>query len=258
MPLNDDVIAVFKGATAIDRIFQGTNLVFGPPLYSANPVNFDGTNDYLTRGGGLTGAADSKLFTGSIWARRASASGVWETVSMLTNGGINIFYFTDNSFLITAANAAAELILNIGTSVINDTDWHHFMWSVDLVDTGKRHLYVDGVSDLLVFTYTNDTIDFTTADCFVGADEFAGTKMAADVADLQMWDGVYVDLSVAANRRLFIQHGRPVNPATAAASLGSPIILLSDATNTWHTNDGSGGGFTENGALTDGTGPVEI
>ena len=37
--------------------------------YSAVAVNFDGTNDYLTHSGGLTGAADSKLMTLCYWIR---------------------------------------------------------------------------------------------------------------------------------------------------------------------------------------------
>lgn len=30
-----------------------------------------------------------------------------------------------------------------------------------------------------------------------------------------------------------------------------PLVFFSGATASWHTNQGSGGGFTENGALTD-------
>ena len=58
----------------------GWNLAFaapsadGAPAYAANPVNFDGTNDYLTRGATLTGAADSKLMTISVWVRRTRSA----------------------------------------------------------------------------------------------------------------------------------------------------------------------------------------
>src|SRR3546814_7073174 len=31
----------------------------------------------------------------------------------------------------------------------------------------------------------------------------------------------------------------------------APLVFLSGATASWHTNKGTGGGFTENGALTD-------
>ena len=40
--------------------------------YIAVPVNFDGTNDYLSRGGGLTDAADTPNFTISLWFRVTS------------------------------------------------------------------------------------------------------------------------------------------------------------------------------------------
>ena len=72
------------------------------------------------------------------------------------------------------------------------------------------------------------------------------------MADLMMWPGTYLDFSVEANRRLFISAaGKPVDPAVAVAALGTPIVRFSGPTASWHTNKGSGGGFTENGALTD-------
>src|SRR3546814_310645 len=57
-------------------------------VYQPQGVNFDGTNDYLTRGGDLTGNADSKLVTGAFWFMfTASAPGV-----CISGGGPNNFF----------------------------------------------------------------------------------------------------------------------------------------------------------------------
>ena len=130
------------------------------------------------------------------------------------------------------------------------------MFSFDMADTGKRHLYINDASDLAtVTTYTDDTIDFTYADWGVGAEADGTAKFNGDMADLLFWSGVYVDLSTTANRRLLINGNKtPVDPdkaSGAVATLGTPIVRLTNATATWQTNAGSGGDFTENGALTD-------
>ena len=68
--------------------------------------------------------------------------------------------------------------------------------------------------------------------------------------------GAVIDFSVEANRRLFITaEGRPTNP-TGWPSGGQ--IQLHGAVDDWHINKGGAGGFTENGALANGTGPVQL
>jgi hypothetical protein len=62
--------------------------------------------------------------------------------------------------------------------------------------------------------------------------------------------------SVEANRRLFITaDGKPTNPALWPS--GGQVQFYG-AVDDWHTNKGTGGGFTLTGALTAGTGPVAI
>ena len=71
-----------------------------------------------------------------------------------------------------------------------------------------------------------------------------------------IFDDTYIDLSVVANREKFILDGAPVDPGSDGATAvgASPLIYLNQNTlSTWHTNAGTGGGFTENGALTAGT-----
>ena len=231
------------------------------PGYRANAVNFDGTNDYLTLGAGLTGAADSKLLTLSFWIRKQGSDGVAERIirSATTVGGatsrVVVTKNTLDKISIQGVNAAGTSVLI--ASPTDDTvevadGWVHILCSVDLADTGKRHLYLNDASDATWSTYTDDLIEFTEQDWAIGATPDGSGKLNADLADLWFLPGTYIDFSVTANRRLFISAtGKPVYlGATGERPTGtSALIYLSGATAGWETNLGTGGGFTENGAL---------
>lgn len=210
--------------------------------YEAQGVHFDGTNDYLTLGSDLTGNANSKSCTGAFW--------------FLINGAMTANYVysaTGNQFQIKiGAEVDTIEILGVDTgasSVLSISDggssadnaWHHCMFSFDGTN---EHLYIDGADDLIVTTHTDTEIDFTATTHTIGARHDTNFKFGGDLADLQLKFGTYIDLSVKANRDTLYYGG-------GAVELSGGIVLLAGATSTWHTNDGSGGGFTENGALTD-------
>lgn len=232
--------------------------------YTANAVTFDGTNDYLTTGATLTGAADSKVGLISMWINTASDSASARFLLCSNSslaGGISTLFFrtqisTSEEFIIVADNTGGSAILNIKSSAatVEAADgWVHCMATWDMADPGKRHLYINDTSDLNVTTYTNDTIDYTGADWSLGAITDGNNKVDADIADVYFTDE-YLDLSTEANRRKFIDaSGKPVDlGADASGVTGTqPLVYFSGDTSTWHTNLGSGGGFTENGALTD-------
>jgi hypothetical protein len=232
--------------------------------YRANAVSFDGANDYLTRGAGLTGAADSKLWTLSFWIRKQGSDGATERVfraATTVGGGTVRTGFqkrSQNSVAILGNNAAGVAILNVSASdnVIKVIDgWVHVLASFDMADSGKRHLYINDASDLASATvYTDDAIGFVWADWAVGADPDGTDKLNGDLADLVLWPGVYLDLSVETNRRKFISAaGKPVYlGANGERPTGAPpLVFLSGPAATWHNNLGSGGGFTVHGALSD-------
>jgi len=234
---------------------------FGPAApYAANGVNFDGTNDYLERGADLTGAADSKLFSGSIWFKRGDTG---STDNVLT-GALRrheIFFHSGNSFRIVVKNSGGAGVLEIrsATTFTSTAVWYHVMWSVDMTDSGKRHFYVDGADDSPTWTkYINDTLDFTETNHAFGSRVGGANKTNACFADPWFAFGQYIDLSVAANRLKFYNAGSPVDLGSDGSTPTgtAAIIFFSGVTAGWETNDGSGGGFTENGALTDcGTDP---
>ncbi|WP_224710078.1 hypothetical protein [Mesorhizobium sp. CA5] len=133
--------------------------------------------------------------------------------------------------------------------------WCHFLVSFQLASTATRWLYMNDVSDLAtVPTYaTGSTVDWTLVDWFISGGGTGNLKYPGDMADLLVWP-TYLDLSVVANRRLFIDSiKKPVDPAVAVAALGTPLIRLSGPTSGWPTNKGGGGGFTLSGTLADAT-----
>jgi hypothetical protein len=209
----------------------------------------------LERGAGLTGAADSKLLTFAAWVYINTGLGGRLISSVTTLGGGNpgtraVLGGADNRFNIVGHNSAGAEICNIASSVIPFGEWTHVMGSIDLSDTAKRHIYVNGEEDLAsVGTYTNDIMDFTMADWGIGGypnRSFANILNGA-IADLWFQPGVYIDLSDANNRRLFLRpDGNPVNMGADGSHVtgSAPLVFLSGDLATWHTNKGTGGGFT--------------
>jgi hypothetical protein len=228
-------------------------------------VRFGGTA-YATRGAGLTGAADSKKATISFWIRRHAGTGgrILAGATSVGGGGSHTRFALGtgtNRFSFVLNNAADSAICDLRSSPIPTGRWVHVIASVDLSDTGKRHIYVDDVSDLSqVTTYTNDTADFTLADWGIGALASGASVISADIADLWFMPGFYLDLSDEANRRLFTDYDYDVDESgrLIPVDLGSdgsaptgtaPLVYLSGAASAWHQNKGTGGGFTLNGML---------
>lgn len=222
--------------------------------YEALGVEFDGTNDFLTKSSGLTGASDSKLFSGSFWFKKITVA-TNQVILHFDEYGDGPDFRTSDEIRIHAFDTTGTPALKINTTGDSDTDsWHHCMWSVDMADTGKRHLYLDDVSDLTVVDYEDQILDFTQTSWTIGARNDGSRPVGACMADLWLAPAQYIDLSVESKRRKFISSlGFPVNLGlNGSRPTGvAPLLFFSGETVNWHTNKGSGGGFTEQGALTD-------
>lgn len=235
--------------------------------YRADAVQFDGTNDYLTRGAELTGIADGKAGTFSAWIDFTGGDATMQRI--FTNGiddptndwGIIVSRPDNNTFQVAAQNSTPGIILQIATvgTFVASTGWVHLLSSWDLGTAGRRHIFINDVSDISVTTFTDDIIDYVRfADWSVGAWTNGNFKMNADIADL-WFDDAYIDITVGANRRGFIDPNlNPVNLGEAGQlpTGSAPLIFFSGtgiiSPTGWESNKGTGGGFTENGALTAG------
>jgi len=221
-----------------------------------NAVNFDGTNDYLTRGASLTGAVDGKEVTVSYWMKVAADG---PTLTVLNNPTASASVLAsrngNNKAIVqfnTSAGGIAWYIVPTQTTKIVD-GWVHVLASGSTA-TSVSSMYID---DVLVVPsdsgmVADALIDFTKSEWFVGAAVTTASKFNGDLAEL-WFDDVFIDLSVVANRRKFITSTlKPVNLGSDGSTPTgtAPLIYLSGDTATWHTNKGTGGGFTENGALT--------
>lgn len=212
-------------------------------VYVPFAMKFD-TSSYLQRGGALTGLSDCRSATASFWIKRNDGFGV---TTMIWDGGATNSYL---SFLATNRLYWEGVTLQ-GSTAITDSEWHHFLISFDAT-TGDRHIYLNDVAETISGTMTNADKDFEQGDHFIGVANNMTAQIDSDIADLYIDFCNYIDLSVEANRRKFIDsNGNPVDlGSNGSLPTGSaPDIFLSGDPDSWHTNKGTGGGFTENGSL---------
>ena len=231
----------------------------GPNQYNGQASTFDGSNDNLTRTS-LTGAADSKLFTFSCNFKRGNSGNKY--LFDIDNSGTIAFVvqLEDAGLMIIGSNAANSAILfySGGTDLLQNK-WYSLQISIDMSNTSKRHVLLDGVDAGGSYSvYTDDSINFTTSSYRVAG---ASTPMfAGEISDLYFQDGEYIDLS-SSNPFFDTETYKPKNlGATGSEPTGtSPIIYLPLNGNNAGNNKGTGGDFTVNsGPFTGARGPSEF
>jgi hypothetical protein len=223
----------------------------GKSPYIPNAVKFDGSATALHTL--MNGQLGGKELTFSAWFRRNSLG---SNQNLYANGAYGIIFYVSNSIGIKLASSSTpDIILASTATQINDYNWHHLIISLDTSNASNRAIYIDGVLDATTWNaYIIDSLINDSLRKNIGARGTGSSRFFnGDMADVWMND-TYVDLSVAANRAQFIDaSGWPVDLGTdgSKATGAVPDIYLTGATAAWHTNKGTGGGFTENGALTD-------
>jgi len=239
-------IAMRRGVGAIAA--SGASLTAG--------VHFDGTNDYLSDSGAMTGAADSKLFTLSVWVLFDATGGDEYIFTTAGGGKFIILKQSDNKLFIQGDSPAGATILQAaGGTVLSSSTWYNILISCDMSDTGKRDIFINGSDDSPTWNiYTDSAIDFT-GNSTVGSNHTGGSKLSGDMAEFWFEDGVYTDFSQSANREKYALSGIPVDLGTNGENptATSPVLYLGQVGATpsnFAANKGTGGGFTENGALT--------
>jgi lysophospholipase L1-like esterase len=223
--------------------------------YVATAWDFDGTNDYTTRGANLTGVIDGKQGSFSAWVKVGGTNGTFRMLfsNATTVGGATnratIFLNSDNKVAVAGVDASGNTILHlISTSgIASGTGWLHILASWDLATPGARHLYISDVDEVNEVVFTNANIDYAGADWSVGALPSGANKWTGGVAEL-WFDDSYLDFSVEANRRKFISDGGA--PVSLGADGSVPTGAAPAAyTKNFAANLGAGGDFTVAGAL---------
>ncbi len=231
----------------------------GTGSYSPNAVHFEDSDpDYLNLST-ATGPSSTTQWSGSFWVRRDTLGGtdiIFDSRTGTNTLDVDLDFGGGDRIYIGAKNSADTTVLTLNTGALAGNGWHHVMFSFDLSDAAKRHVYIDDVSAInTVTTYnTAETMDFSGELWTIGSYGAGLQPIDGDLADFWMDFGTYIDLSVAANRRKFISAGGvPMFLGLDGSMITGipPDIFLSGDTADWHTNKGTGGGLTENGALTD-------
>lgn len=182
-----------------------------PTGEAAEAIDFDGTNDYLSRTSDLTGNADGKTFTFSAW--------VWwdgSNTSFLGLFGINDsqvkFYFDNGTLNLYAIDTSATQCLGATSPAnsIRQYTWSHILVSVDMSGgTTKRRVYInDELISMSWSSFVDASIDWTVGNLGVGAVGSAGPWKVKGRLSNVFLAYEYVDLSVEANRRIFITADR--------------------------------------------------
>ena len=226
-----------------------------PPLLTCDAADFDGT-DYMSRGAGLTGAADSKTGIVSLWVYLDSTA--TQTIFTGTSNRFRV-QFTGGDFTLIGIDSAGtgNMLIETNTASYSTGRWYHVLSSWDLSSASARSIYINDVSDLSVVIYVNSNIDYTLSDWWVGQSHIATQILNGAVAELYFAPGQYLDFSVTANRRKFISStGKPIHLGndgslpTGTAPLVYQHLDDAEAVANFALNAGTGGNFTISGTLT--------
>jgi len=165
--------------------------------------------------------------------------------------------------MLTSGNLVSVLGRNSGSGTILSmsstgtytagASWIHILAAWNLA-AGTCLLYVND-TDVKAggATCINDTIDYTVASPTyrIGADAVASAKWNGCMSEV-WFSNTFIDISNASNRLLFrTAGGKPANLGSDGSTpVGAqPPLYLKTASPNAETNSGSGGNFTETGAI---------
>lgn len=223
--------------------------------YSPNATTFAGDNQcHMERDADLDGNSDGKSFTVSVWLDFSGGDASARRIFQNENGRIRMTREGGNTMRITCENSSGTTLVDLETAGgLNAAGgWYHVMISVDKAVETRRHMYINGVSDIgSVHTFLSDdedgnstSIDFTQGDWAVG--DFVGGGAGSMIGCMSefYFSKTYVDLSVAGNRDIFYHVDGPPGDLSA---VNSPMMYFKNAFGTHTVNSGSGGNFTKKG-----------
>lgn len=224
----------------------------GPNQYNAPGSQFNGTSQSLYRatvGGSsklLTISFNTKNWTGTKWLLDAGVSASPQSIFL---------YGQATNFTLTVRNASNTTVLSldvVAPSGFSSNDrWYNVVISVDLSDTAKRFVYINGVAATVTWnTYTNDNMNLSYGTTLKIGCRYDDTNFYDGQLSNFYLDQSYVDLSVAANLAKFVTgtgiNAKPVSlGANGELPTGSsPLIYLPLYGNSPGVNKGTAGDFT--------------
>jgi len=235
-----------------------------PTAITVDAADLDGTNDYVTRGGALTGQAASKTGILSLWIE-PDALNAQLADSVDNDDGWHPLQLSLNS----AGNIAFDLNYVGGVAVSWDQGsnalsaaggWYHILIAWDTAaGTAGSQCYINDVAITLTsHTVANQNVAWDRGDNYsVGATTSGAVKFNGGKAEFYLAPGQLLDFAVENNRRKFrTADGKPANlGATGSNPTGTaPLAYLhlddGETANNFAINRGTGGNLTVTGALT--------
>lgn len=232
-----------------------------PPPYAAKAVNFDTDVSISPSIDGQNIAPNSSKVLTSIWFNVPTGSIAsfpalyqlrWDTNAHILTAEVGGVNDTDISSVCYNLSIPQTARIDSPDGAIAENQWYNLLFYGSLNFAAGGKTLVQYLNDIAVGAITDNlnptTISFSN---IISAIVLPASNVPLEFADLQIYPGVDLDLTVTANRRLFISDtGKPVDPAIAVAALGPPAILFSGNASTFATNQGTGGAFTTTGVIT--------
>jgi len=218
----------------------------------AAAIDFDGTNDYLSRSSDMTGNTDGKELTVSAWFYVEDETYNQQIAYQSTDGSnVGLAFYLDSGTgtrvtgFVRAFNSSGTKIAQTVSFAAAQKGWNHAIASINLAaTTGSIYLNDELVGGMS--TAINDTIDFTKSTHEIGASSASSDFLKGRLSNVFL-DYTYRDLSVTNNRRLFItEDGKP---ADGQAGLSPIMYMPLDDPEDIGYNAGTGGDFTVNGVM---------
>lgn len=233
-------------------------------VYRASGVTFNNARLELAS----LACADNEFFSFAGWLRGTFSSypGVPWTVD--PNGSANYYLqgLGAGGLEWSIGDGGSSVGVDLGSPPLSDDTWIHLIATVstnEAAGSKANVIYVNDVapSDSATVSHFDSGSAFAIAangkSLYVGDDSFDDFFLG-EMADLSLWPGVsFLDEAgdiPEATRRLFIDaNGKPVNPSTAIATLGTPAVMLTGGSAAFGSNSrGASGTLTlATGTLTD-------
>jgi len=221
--------------------------------FAATALSYDAATNWAARGADLTGNADSKFLTFSLFFRVNGGSLSIRTIAESANQNYQIFLNIVDKLTFTFKDTtAASAYVFTSTTVFGASGlWRHVLVSVDTL-TDTIQMAVDGVLEATNITVRvpNSTLDWTDTNHFAGADPAALFLWDGCLSMLYFNNATALDLTDPNNIRLFIDgDGFPVDlgPNGEFPTEAIPIVFVPAGDPA--ANAGSGGNYVNNAAL---------
>jgi hypothetical protein len=236
---------------------------FGGP-FLCDAADFDGTNDYMTRGQ-LSGMSDSKTGIFSVWALKdTTTTDIYVLMASEETTGwhaiqAQLFSPTGELNLTMSYNGGQATRINTSGAGMTTGNWYHVLCRWDnATGTSALQCYINDVDQTLINQVSaNQNVYWTGVSTWrVGNQWFGGADYDGGLAELYLAPGQLLDFDTESNRRKFISSsGKPVNlgsdGSTPTGSAPKIYLHLDDGESAanFATNRAGTGDFTVTGSL---------